>query len=221
MAGWLTGQWIAADLDQDHCHPGYFLPTVAGGFVASAAAAQSGFHAVAIACFGIGLVCWVMLGSVMLGRLFFRRRLPAALMPTLAIELAPPAAGGIGYLALSGPPVGTYLFGGYTVLMALVQVRLFPLYRALRFGPGFWAFTFAYSAAASYALDWLNFKHPAGQRAYGVIVLALITGFIGVIAVRSLILLARGQFLPGPTPAAAPEPPVADPPGAARAGAPP
>jgi len=29
--GWLTGQWIAGHLDQDSAHPGYFLPTVAGG----------------------------------------------------------------------------------------------------------------------------------------------------------------------------------------------
>lgn len=39
--GWLTGQWIAADLDQDSLHTGYFLPTVAGGLVGAGAAAFS------------------------------------------------------------------------------------------------------------------------------------------------------------------------------------
>lgn len=28
-----TGHWIAGDLSQDSAHPGYFLPTVAGGLI--------------------------------------------------------------------------------------------------------------------------------------------------------------------------------------------
>ena len=30
FGGWLTGQWIAADLDESKLHPGHYLPTVAG-----------------------------------------------------------------------------------------------------------------------------------------------------------------------------------------------
>ena len=40
LGGFLTGQWIVGDLDQGKAHPGYFLPTVAGGLVASYAAAD-------------------------------------------------------------------------------------------------------------------------------------------------------------------------------------
>ena len=29
--GWVTGQWFVVDLDRSKLHPGYFLPTVAGG----------------------------------------------------------------------------------------------------------------------------------------------------------------------------------------------
>jgi tellurite resistance protein len=194
--GLLTGQWIAADLDPGAFHPGYFLPTVAAGFVAAATVAQVGLRSAAWAAFGIGVICWLMLGSLILNRLFFRAQLPDALTPTLAIELAPPAVGGLAWLALGGSMTGTDILGGYTVLMALVQVRLIPKYARLRFGSSFWAFTFAYAAAASFALDWLNLKRPAGYQAYAVIVLALITGFVGIVAVKSLILLAQGRFLP-------------------------
>ncbi|HEX6556486.1 MAG TPA: hypothetical protein VF026_27245 [Ktedonobacteraceae bacterium] len=31
LGGWLTGQWITTELDPEKFHPGYFLPTVAGG----------------------------------------------------------------------------------------------------------------------------------------------------------------------------------------------
>lgn len=37
----------------------------------------------------------MLLGSLVLNRLFFNRALPPALMPTLAIELAPPAVAGL------------------------------------------------------------------------------------------------------------------------------
>lgn len=196
VGGWMTGQWIAADLDPGDVHPGYFLPTVAGGFVASITAAQAGWRPLANVAFGIGLISWLLLGSVLLNRLFFRARLPTELVPTLAIEVTPPAIGGIAGLAVSGPIFLTYIFGGYMVLMALVQLRLLPLYLRLRFTPNFWAFTFPYASTASYTLDWLNLKRPAGYQAYAAVALALITGLIAAIAARSLVFLARGQFLP-------------------------
>ncbi len=197
LGGWLTGQWIATDLDLAAFHPGYLLPTVAGGFVGAAASVQAGFPvAVGRAAFGIGLISWLLVGPALLGRLFFRPMLAPALVPTLAIVLAPPAVGGIAYLALGGPDTGTEILGAYTVVMALAQVRLVPLYLQLRFSPGFWAFTFSYAATASYALDWLARERPPGHEAYAAAILVAITGFIAAIAVRSLIALARRQYLP-------------------------
>jgi len=206
VGGWLTGQWMMGDLDPVRLHPGYFLPTVAGGFIGSAAAAHVGFRSAGVAAFGIGLVCWLMLGSILLNRLFLRGSLPAPLVPSLAIEAAPPAVAGIAWLALSGPRIGTDIFGGYTVLMVLVQVRLVPLYRRLRFGSSFWLFAFAYASVATYALDWLDLSRPAGYQEYAGVVLALITGFIAVVAVRSVLLAAKGEYLPAVPAVAGPQP---------------
>jgi hypothetical protein len=66
-----------------------------------------------------------------------------------AIELAPPTVAGVAYFALTGgamTPVA-YALGGYPVLMALVQLRLLPVYARLSFSAGFRAFP--YSAAAT------------------------------------------------------------------------
>jgi tellurite resistance protein len=90
--GWLTGDWIAGKVPQEAAHPGYFLPTVAGALVGAGAAAIFRMHTLAEASFGVGVICWLLLGSTVLNRLFFKRALPPALVPTLAIELAPPAA---------------------------------------------------------------------------------------------------------------------------------
>ncbi len=52
IGGWLTAQWIVGRWDQDSLHPGYFLPTVAGGLVGATAAAGVRLPAVAEASLG-------------------------------------------------------------------------------------------------------------------------------------------------------------------------
>ena len=197
IGGWLTGQWVVGEVDQEKFHPGYFLPTVAGGLVGAFCAAQVHLHAIGEASFGVGVLCWLVLGSILLNRLFFRPALPAALVPTLAIELAPPSVAGLAYFALGGQgsSLGACMLGGYAVLMALVQLRFIPLYAKLSFSPGFWAFTFSYAAAATDALEWISQRKPAGAIAYAIVIIAAITLFIGIIAFRTTILLLRGQLL--------------------------
>jgi len=204
LGGWLTGHWMTGGIDQDAVHPGYFLPTVAGGLVGAYCAAAVHLHALGEASFGIGVICWLLLGSTILNRLSTRPALPPALMPTMAIEIAPPAVAGLAYFALTGRAVSmvAYALAGYAVLMALAQVRLIPAYARLAFTPGFWAFTFSYSAAVADALVWIDLKRPPGASGYAVVIIALLTGFIAWIAARTAVLAIRGQLFPAwPQPA--------------------
>jgi tellurite resistance protein TehA-like permease len=77
---------------------------------------------------------------------------------------------GAAYFAVAGRCVSfmACALGGYAVLMALVQVRLIPVYHRLSFTPGFWSFTFAYTAAAADALVWLAIKKPPGATGYAI-----------------------------------------------------
>jgi tellurite resistance protein len=201
LGGWLTGQWIAGPLDNDSINPSYFLPTVAGGLIGGQGAAAFGLIGVGWMSFGIGMLCWLLLGSLVLNRLFIRPALPAALVPTLAIEAAPPAVAANACAALTGGRLDTvaYALAGYTVVMVLVQVRLLPLYRAVPFAPSFWAFTFAYAAVAIETMHWIHAERPAGATLLEGTVLGLITLFIGAIAVRSLVALQQGRFVPAAT----------------------
>jgi tellurite resistance protein len=193
IGGWLTGQWMTGGIDPDSVHPGYFLPTAAGGLIGANAAAQVHLHALAEASFGIGVICWIMLGSVILNRLFTRPALPPALVPTIAIELGIPAVAGLAYFAVAGRTVSfvACALGGYTVLMALVQVRLVPVYRRLSVTPGSWAFTFAYAAAAADALVWLAITKPPGTAGYAIAVITLLTSFVSWFAFRTVVLAVR------------------------------
>jgi tellurite resistance protein len=198
IGGWLTGQWMTGGIDPDSVHTGYLLPTAAGGLIGANAAAQVHLHALAEASFGIGIICWVMLGSTILNRLFTRPALPSALIPTMAIELGIPAVAGSAYFALAGQTVSLVacVLGGYAVLMAVAQIRLIPVYGRLSFTPGAWSFTFAYAAAAADALGWLAIKKPPATTGYAIALIALLTAFVAWIAFRTVILAVRGQLFP-------------------------
>ncbi|HUC23871.1 MAG TPA: hypothetical protein VMA73_14275 [Streptosporangiaceae bacterium] len=198
LGGWITGQWIVMKIDEDANHPGYFLPTVAGPLVGSAAATTAGLHAVAEGAFGVGVVSWLVLGSILLRRLFFRPMLPASLVPTMAIEVAPPAVAGVAYFAINGDRLDfiARALGCYAILSVLIQLRLVPVYARLRFSPGFWAFTFSYAIVATDALLWVKAARPSGATAYVIVVVTLITVLIVAIALRTIVALGRGQFFP-------------------------
>ncbi|MBV9805602.1 MAG: hypothetical protein JO286_00395 [Solirubrobacterales bacterium] len=203
---WYTGQWIYRPARLDQLHPGYFLPTVAGGLLSAAAAGACGDIKLGETLFGLGMICWLILGSMILLRLLFWPPLPARLTPTLAIEVAPAAAATLAYLSIHGDHITAFVagLGGYGLLMALAQIRLLPAYRRLAFGLGFWAFTFSWAIVTTAGLHWLADQHPAGWRTWSYLVLAAITLLVGAIAARTVIALRRGQLLPAP-PASAPD----------------
>jgi tellurite resistance protein len=208
IGGLITGQWIVGNTPQDSAHPGYLLPTAVGGLVGAYSAGAVRLHAVSAISFGIGVVCWVLIGATVLGRLFFRPLPPAALIPTLAIEILPPAMAGNAWFELDGSRVDViaYAIAGYTIVIAVLQLRLLPVYRRLSFTPGFWVFTFSFGAAANLVLAWLRITRPAGAAGWAVTVVTLITVLTGAVAVRTVVAFARGQFLPAKVPATSPRP---------------
>ena len=82
-------------------HPGHLLPAPGGGLVAAFSAVQVGQQRVAELMFGLGIISWVVLGSTILARLFFRPPMPPALTPTLAIEVPPASMASVACFALN------------------------------------------------------------------------------------------------------------------------
>jgi tellurite resistance protein TehA-like permease len=62
------------DLYDECIHLGYLLPTATGGLVGSIAASEAHLHLLAEAWFGVGMVSWLLIGSIILNRLFIRPR---------------------------------------------------------------------------------------------------------------------------------------------------
>jgi tellurite resistance protein len=204
--GWLSGQWIIQDLPLEKWHPAYFLPTVAGPLLAAAGCAARGLDGLARLMLGYGLVCWVVLGSIILARLFTRSPLPTPLIPTLAIEVAPPVVAGSAWFAINGnrPDTVAYLLAGYALLMVLVQLRLIPLYVRVPFVAGVWAFAFSYAAAVSVGIRWLVAEQVPARQGLTYALLSVTSLAFAALVGRTLLGLRRGTFLPRPPAPAGP-----------------
>ena len=201
LGGWFTGIWMRGGTELDRLHPGYFLPTVAGGLVASAGAAEVGQQRLAEFMFGLGILCWIIVGSMILGRLIFRPRLPDALAPTMAIEVAPAAVASLAYFFSHGPHVTPFVtaLAGYGLLMVVAQVPLLSRYVRLKFSLATWAFTFSWAAVASTLLFWIDAEHVTEGKVFAYLVLVSISALVGAIAARTVVAISQGHLLPPPT----------------------
>lgn len=201
VGGWLTGDWIIADLQLTRWHPGYLLPTVAGGLIAAGGSAVFGYDTLAMVMFGYGVICWLVLGTIILIRLFTAPALPPALRPTIAIVVAPPVVAGNAWFLINGGHIDAIAAGlaGYAVLMALVQLRLIPIYRQVPFGPGWWAYTFSYTAAFTLAVNWLGAEQVPGRTLWIAALLAVLTLAIAALAVPTVQRLTQAAYMPPAT----------------------
>ena len=198
VGAWITGDWITVDGDIRRWHPGCFLPTAAGGLLAGGASAALGFTTLSHVLFGLGITSFVVLASIISQRLYVVPSLPPPLLPTIAIEVAPPVVAGNSWFAINGGKVDTpaAILAGLSLLMLLVQLRLIPLYRRASFGPGFWAFSSPFAAAVTYGVHWLAAEHVRSGTALGYALVGVLTAGFALLAARTVTGLIHGTFLP-------------------------
>jgi tellurite resistance protein len=199
LAGaWITGDWITGDSNIRRWHPGYYLPTGAGGLIAGGASAALGFTTLSHVLFGLGVTSFVVLASIITQRLYTGPPLPPPLLPTIAIEVAPPVVAGSSWFAINGGKVDTpaAILAGLAIWMVLVQFRLIPLYRQAPFGPGYWAFLFPTAATVTYGIHWLAAEHVHGGTALAYALAGILTAGAALLTARTVTGLIHGTFLP-------------------------
>ncbi|WP_407530211.1 dicarboxylate transporter/tellurite-resistance protein TehA [Methylobacterium oryzisoli] len=208
FAVWRTGGLWHGDREVAAATPVLYLPTVAGGFVTATAASAFGLRDVAQLAFGAALLSWLAIESVLLHRFYTAPRMSAALRPTLGIQLAPPAVGGVAWLSLGGDPGGVVALGllGYALLQALVLLRLLPFIREHGVSAGYWAFSFGATAlatlslrvAASGAAPTVAALAPLVFVAANLLILGLVVGTLRLLLTGKLITPAAPVPQPAP-----------------------
>jgi len=188
VAGQLVAYWISSGLPQDSLHPGYFLPVIAGSFIASIGLSRVGAQPAAIAAFGVGIFFWLVVGTVIFGRLITGARYPTELVPTMAVLLAPPATGGVAWFLISQGlpnPIQDAL-AGILIVMLLVQLMLIPQYVKVPFSMTHWAFAFPLAATCNYVIRWMAVLRFPGWQVIAWSTLTIGTAVILAIAARSI-----------------------------------
>lgn len=191
FAAWILSFWMRGEMPLESVHGGYFLPISAAGLVGALTAAETGLDWLAVGSFAIGIFFWLVISVFFFLRLALRPAMPAPLIPTLAIMIAPPAVASAAWFRISGGQPN-HLFEGLsamTAFMVLIQIMLLPRYRALPFSLGFWSFTFPVASVAALGITWLHQLQPFAWQAITVAVLAAVTALVLAIATKSILLL--------------------------------
>ena len=175
--------------DIKHANPAWFIPVVGNLFVPIC-----GVHfaspEISWFFFSIGMIFWIVLMTIVFYRIFFHEAIPARLLPTLFILLAPPAVGFIAYGMLV-PQLDA--FGRVLYYTALFLTLLLGS-NALRFIRGgfflsAWAYSFPLAAmtiasfgmAKRSGIDFFHWIAEALLTIVSVVVLVLVTKTIRAI----------------------------------------
>jgi tellurite resistance protein len=198
FAVWRTGILWQGGRDPAATTPVLYLPTVAGIFVTATAAATLGHGDWGQLAFGAGLFSWLSIESVLLHRLYTVASMPAALRPTLGIQLAPPVVGAVAYLSVTSgaPDPFAYAMLGYGLLQALLMLRLLPWIRQQPFAPSYWAFTFGATALATAPLAMVERGATGAVGSIAPYLFVAANIVVGLIAIATVRLIFQGRLLP-------------------------
>ncbi|HWM66159.1 MAG TPA: hypothetical protein VNO35_06200 [Steroidobacteraceae bacterium] len=109
--------------------PILYLPTVAGSFVGAITLRAFSHPEWGAPFFGVGVLSWLAIESVLVHRLYAASELLPPLRPTLGIQLAPPTVGCSAYLSITSGALDLFaqmLLGDGLFQALLLRGRLLP-----------------------------------------------------------------------------------------------
>jgi tellurite resistance protein len=180
--------------------PILYLPTVAGSLVFASAAAGRGHADWGQLAFGAGFFAWIAIESVLIHRLYTVAEMPPALRPTLGIQFAPPSVAAVAYLNVtgSGPDLFVHALVGYSLLQALILVRMWPWLRAAGPTPAWWGFGFGAAALPTTALKLVARGDTGAVQTLAPWLFGAGNLAIAAFIIMTITLLIRGRLLPVP-----------------------
>lgn len=191
----VIANWIGYRAFQPaHLSPAWFIPAV-GNIIVPVAGARLGYMEISWLFFSAGLVFWIVLLTLVMNRLIFHDPLPARLVPTLVILIAPPALAFVAYLQLGGglDPFARVLINIAYVFAALVVTQI-GKFRTLPFALSWWALTFPVAALALASHRFADLAGSAFHAALGTALTALLAAIVLYLVCRTIAAMRAGQI---------------------------
>lgn len=149
--------WIARPtFAGQHVNPAWFIPVV-GLVVVPLAGVRFGPPEISSFFFSVGVLFWLALLPIVLSRLFVHEHpLPAQLLPTLAVLIAPPSVAFLSWRLLQGGEVDRLAegFAHVAVFFALVFFAQVGRLRRIPFFLSWWAYSFPLAALSVAVTVW-------------------------------------------------------------------
>lgn len=188
-------QWMHhSKFEITHINPAWFIPIVGNILVPIAGVAHAPAQ-VSWLFFSIGLIFWPPLLTIILYRVIFHGSLPERLMPTLFILIAPPAAGYLAYVSLTGAadPIAHVLYhtGLFFTLLLFAQGAWFL---RLKFNLSWWAYSFPLAAITVATLDMFQQTGITAFIRLASILLGVTTVVIAGLFARTLLAAKRREI---------------------------
>lgn len=184
-----------AQMPSNAISPALYLPIVGGALIGAMALAALAYPGWGAMLFGTGLAGWALLEARILSSLF-QGPMPEALRPTIGVELAPPTVATLAAATIWPALPGDVLIVGLGMAIApFVGVAArYQWWTSVPFSIGFWSFSFPLAAFASVTIEVV---HRGGWPLWiGIVALVLASAVIAFLALRTIMLLARGKLLP-------------------------
>ncbi len=152
---WVISRWLRphaeGGLQWPALTPALFIPVV-GNVLAPLGGVPLGFESWSVAQFGIGLLLWPILQTLLFVRWGQVGPLPAKLSPTLFICVAPPSAVGLSLLVMQAPVLLAWAAWGMALFFLALTLTQLEAMRAQPFGMSFWGMSFPLAAFSALTL---------------------------------------------------------------------
>ena len=182
----IMSRWINRSYEIVHSNPSWFLPVV-GNILVPVAGVEFAHRELTWFFFSIGAFFGSVLFTIIFYRITFHSQLPAKLMSTLFILVAPPAVGFVAYTKLTGEMdnfARVLLYVAiFLVVLLLSMARNFT---GINFFVSWWAYTFPMCAVTIAAIMAFQFTGLAAFRWIATVLLALTTAIIAIVAVKTI-----------------------------------
>lgn len=182
----VIANWIGHRTFQPiHLSPAWFIPAV-GNVLVPLAGVGFGVVEFSWLFFSAGVLFWIVLLTLVMNRLIFHDPLPARLMPTLVILIAPPAVAFVAWVRLTGDvDAFARVLLNLAYVFALIVLTQAPRFFRLPFALSWWALTFPVAALSVASFIYAHEIGSHGHRVIGYVLTVLLALAVATLVVRT------------------------------------
>ena len=195
----IASRLLQGKIDAAHAVPAWFIPGVATLDIAVAGGNMPMLwaHEVNMFALAVGTMIALLFFTMIMSRMIHHEPLPAGMVPSLLILMAPFE---VGFLAYTNFTQRVDTFAGLLFYFGLfIFLTLAPkvFRRGIPFASGWWAISFPIAALASAALKYAMFVQAWPVTVLAIILLAMLSIAIVILLIKTLHVLFNGRLLAG------------------------